>query len=98
MLVEDATCSLLMSRRGGGTSAVRPDLATGLPRISADRRSYSFTVRRGMRFAPPSNAPVTAEDVRPSIERALSSQLGSHAPGIRYLAAIVGARELNRGT
>jgi ABC-type transport system substrate-binding protein len=53
-----------------------------MPALSGDRRTYTFTVRKGFRFAPPSNAAVDAQTFRYSIERALSPQLGPLAPGM----------------
>jgi ABC-type transport system substrate-binding protein len=56
-----------------------------MPTVSSDRRTYTFTVRHGLRFAPPSGAPVTAAAVNYSIERALSPKLGSPRPAAAYL-------------
>ena len=98
-MVEQATCSGLVAQRperGGLAGPVVADLAAAMPAVSPDRRSYTFTLRRGARFAPPSNAPVTAEDVRTAIERALSPKLGANIPGARFLPDVVGAREFHR--
>jgi serine/threonine-protein kinase len=48
-----------------------PEVAD-LPAISNGGRTYTFRIRPGYRFSPPSGAPVTAEVMRYSIERALS--------------------------
>ncbi len=82
--LERATCGGLL-RFSPATGAVQPDLATALPTVSPDRRTYTFTVRHGLRFAPPSGAPVTAESVRYSIKRALSPKLGTPRPAANYL-------------
>jgi hypothetical protein len=98
-MVDRATCSGLLAQRPRGARLLGPvvaDLATSTPSVSPDGRTYTFTVRRGVRFAPPSNAPVTAQDVRSSIERALSPKLGAGTPGIRFLADVVGAQEFHR--
>ena len=73
-----------------------PEAAAALPALSPDRRTYSFMVRKGWRFAPPSDAPLDAETFWFSIERALSSKLGSQAPGIGVLSDLVGARDFHR--
>ena len=73
-----------------------PEAAAALPALSPDRRTYTFMVRKGWRFAPPSDAPLDAETFRFSIERALSSKLGSQAPGIGVLSDLVGARDFHR--
>ncbi len=52
-----------------GSAEVVPDLAAGDPVASGDGRRYTFRVRPGMRFSPPSGAPVTAVDVAFSLER-----------------------------
>ncbi len=96
-MTEQATCATLVSARPASPRRVIPDLAAAMPVVSAGGITYKFRVRREVRFAPPSNAVVTAEAVRFSIERALSPTLGSNLPGIRFLADVVGAQELNRG-
>ena len=80
-MIERATCSMLLARPSGPGGPLEPGLAVAQPRISPDGRTYTFEVRSGVRFAPPSNATVTAEAVRYSVERALSSKLGEHLPG-----------------
>jgi DNA-binding SARP family transcriptional activator/ABC-type transport system substrate-binding protein len=83
--LERVTCGELL-RFSPATGALEPDLAAAMPTVSADRRTYTFTVRRGVRFAPPSGAPVTARAIRYSIERALSPKLGTPRPAATYLA------------
>ena len=50
------------------------------PRSTPDRRTYTFTIRPGYRFSPPSGEPVTAESFRRGIEHALSPALGEPRP------------------
>src|SRR5919201_469808 len=52
-------------------SAAAPEVA-GSPRISADGKTYTFTIRGGFRFSPPSNEVVTAATFKHAIERALA--------------------------
>ena len=52
-----------------------------MPTVSDDGRTYTFTIRSGYRFSPPSNEAVSAETFRYSIERAMSPALGADAPG-----------------
>jgi DNA-binding SARP family transcriptional activator/streptogramin lyase len=96
-MAERATCATLVSARPGSPRQVIPDLATSMPVVSTDGRTYTFRVRQGVRFAPPSRAIVTPKALRYSIERALSPKLGSDVPGIHFLADVVGAQEFNRG-
>jgi YVTN family beta-propeller protein len=74
---------------------LRPEVAAGPPSVSTDGRTYEFRLRRGFRFSPRSNEPVTAEAFERAIERALSPGLGS-APG-GFLADIVGADDYTAG-
>jgi DNA-binding SARP family transcriptional activator/ABC-type oligopeptide transport system substrate-binding subunit/streptogramin lyase len=74
-----------------------PEVATAMPRLSADRRTYTFAVRKGFRFSPPSGAPLDAQTFRYSIERALDPRLGPRAPGIDYLRDLVGAQAFHAG-
>jgi DNA-binding SARP family transcriptional activator/ABC-type transport system substrate-binding protein len=80
---------------GGG---LRPELAASMPTVSADRRTYTFRVRRGLRFSPPSNAPITADVLGDSVERALSPKLGSFRPGAYFLRDLLGVPAYERGT
>ena len=79
--IEFATCATLL-RYPDKPSPVgwklQPEVAASIPDVSADGRTYRFTVRPGYRFSPPSGEPLTAETFRHSIERALSPKL---APG-----------------
>ena len=70
-----ATCAGLLTypdRPGIGGERLVPDVAQALPSVSADGRTYTFIVRPGFRFSPPSGAPVTAVTFKHTIERALS--------------------------
>jgi ABC-type transport system substrate-binding protein/class 3 adenylate cyclase len=77
--------------------ALRPDAAVAMPIVSADGRTYTFTIRPGLAFSPPSNAPITAETFRSTIERALSPKLVDWAPGPQFLSDIVGAEAYRQG-
>jgi peptide/nickel transport system substrate-binding protein len=85
---------LLTYQRVGGTDGIRivSDLATSLPTISNDGRTYTFQVRRGIHYS--NGTLVRPADFRRAIERALQYQslnppLG---PGF-YFEQIVGAGE-----
>jgi ABC-type oligopeptide transport system substrate-binding subunit/class 3 adenylate cyclase/predicted Ser/Thr protein kinase len=68
-----------------------------LPEISPDGRTYTFRIRPGFRFSPPSGKPVTAETMRYTIERALSPKLDPGAQGFTFVSDIVGARAYHAG-
>ena len=75
-----ATCARLMtysSRSGSGAAELVPELATAPPAVSAGGRVYTFRIRPGYRFSPPSGQPVTAAAFQRAIERILRTRTGS---------------------
>jgi peptide/nickel transport system substrate-binding protein len=81
---------LLAYGRSGGAAGYRvvPDLAARMPTIGDGRRSYTFQLRRGIRWS--TGALVRPADVRRGIERALAAS-GGNLPGA-YLAGLVGGK------
>jgi class 3 adenylate cyclase/ABC-type transport system substrate-binding protein len=69
-----------------------PEIAASFPRVSHQSGvwTYEIPVRSTYRFSPPSNAAVTAESMRYSIERALSPELGDFQPAAFFLGEVVG--------
>ncbi len=49
-----------------------PDLAAGQPKISADGKTITVKIKRGIRFGPPVSREVTSADVKYAIERSFS--------------------------
>jgi YVTN family beta-propeller protein len=77
-----ATCAKLVNyvdARAPAGSQLVPEVAAAMPSISQDRRTYTFTIRDGFRFSPPSDAPVTAATFKHTIERTLHPKLRSPA-------------------
>jgi ABC-type transport system substrate-binding protein len=73
-----ATCANLLGypdRSGAAGAVLQPEVASSLPAVSNGGRTYTFHIRRGFRFSPPSNEPVTAQTFRFTFERALSPAL-----------------------
>jgi DNA-binding SARP family transcriptional activator len=98
--LDHATCAPLLGYPAAAPprgQRLVPEVAAAPPSLSRDRRTYTFVVRKGFRFAPPSGASLDAETFRSSIERALSPVLGPRAPGIRYLADLEGAGAFHAG-
>jgi DNA-binding SARP family transcriptional activator len=94
----DATCAGLLTLRAAPAPrgwVVAPGLAD-LP-SSPDRRTWTFTIRDGGRFSPPSNAPVTAASMRFTIERALSPRMGSGAAAPAVLGDLQGVGAFRAG-
>jgi len=98
--IDFATCAKLVNyadASGSAGVALRPEVAAAMPSLSPDRRTYTFRVRSGYRFSPPSNEPVTAETFRYSIERALSPRFGTSQPAATYVRDIAGEQAFREG-
>jgi len=72
-----------------------PDIASGPPRMSTDQRSYTFTLRPGVRYAPPVNREATATDFITAIQRLYDQQNPSYAQ--QYADLISGASAFGAG-
>jgi ABC-type oligopeptide transport system substrate-binding subunit len=80
-----ASCAKLLDYEAeSGAAGVRPvpDLADAMPRRSNGGRTYTFAIRRGFRFSPPSGEPVTAQSMKYTIERSLHPRMRSPAPDL----------------
>jgi class 3 adenylate cyclase/ABC-type transport system substrate-binding protein/outer membrane protein assembly factor BamB len=80
-----------------GSAGLRivPDAAAALPRVSNHRRTYTFTIRPGLRFSPPfERQTVTAQTFRYTLERqiTINSAFGGF---LRY--EVVGASRFLKG-
>jgi len=89
---------------GTGTAGTKlvPDIATEVPTvenggITNDGKTYTFHIRPGIRFAPPVNREVTAEDFKYSFERMMDPATKPTPPGTGFYLSIVGAEEFNTG-
>jgi YVTN family beta-propeller protein len=69
------------------------DLATSLPEPTDAGRTYTFTLRRGVRYS--TGALVRASDVRASIARGLKAP---ESPGAGYFEPVIGASECQPGS
>ncbi|HYH58455.1 MAG TPA: BTAD domain-containing putative transcriptional regulator [Thermoleophilaceae bacterium] len=76
-----ATCAPLYSY-ANQNAALRPEAAVGEPSITKGGRRYTFRVRPGLRFSPPSDEPVTAAAYARAVERALHPRMGSYAASV----------------
>jgi peptide/nickel transport system substrate-binding protein len=96
-----ATCAKLFNypdKAGPAGSRVVPEVAQSLPARSANGKTYTFTIRKGFRFAPPSNERVTAQTFRYAIERSLSPKMKGPALSYGFLANLVGAKAYMAGS
>ncbi len=83
--IELATCARLVGYpdlQGRAGTQLVPEVARSLPTLSRDRRTYTFWIRRGYRFSPPSNEPVTAQTFKHALERSLDPRMYGPAPSV----------------
>jgi YVTN family beta-propeller protein len=76
-------------------SRLEPEVAESLPTRSRDGKAYTFTIRKGFRFSPPSNEPVTARAFKYAIERSLSPRVHGYAAD--FIGDVVGANAYTAG-
>jgi peptide/nickel transport system substrate-binding protein len=72
-----------------------PDIADGPPQVSPDRRTYTFRLRAGVRYAPPVDREVTAQDFITAIERLYDRE--SPSAGQQFANLIAGATAFGAG-
>ena len=88
------TCAGLLrypDKPGADGWVLEPEVAAAMPEVSDDGLTYTFTVRDGFQFSPPSNEPLTATTFKASIERALSPDMPGYF--IQFLPMIDGVTE-----
>src|SRR4051812_11706646 len=93
--LESAPCAKLLNypdKAGDAGTQLQPEVAKSLPKISADGKTYTFTIRSGFKFSPPSNEAVTAETFKHAINRALNPAMQS--PASQFISDIVGAQDV----
>jgi peptide/nickel transport system substrate-binding protein len=96
--VQYATCAKLVNypdRPGPAGAQLVPEVARSMPHRSADGRTYTFNIREGYRFSPPSNQPVTAATFKYAIERSLAPQ--TKGPAVESLDDVIGAKAFEAG-
>jgi peptide/nickel transport system substrate-binding protein len=91
-----ATQRPLYSFKPNQQSESTPDLATGPAEFSADKKTVTVHLKEGIRFSPPVNREVTAEDVKYAIERGKNPNVAN--PYVEsYFKAIEGLPEATGG-
>jgi peptide/nickel transport system substrate-binding protein len=92
----DTTCARLMSYPDKPPPAglrLVPEVAAAYPRASRDRKTWTFTLRKGFRFN--NGAPVRADAFASAINRTLAP--GITSPALQYTQSIVGADDVRSG-
>lgn len=93
-----ATCANLVTypdNPGPAGSQIVPEVAEAVPAPTDGGRTYTFTIRPGFRFSPPSNEAVTAQTFKATIERVASPQLES--PFASEFSGVVGYHDYVTG-
>jgi peptide/nickel transport system substrate-binding protein len=72
---------------------VQPEVATAMPSLSADGKTYTFHIRNDFTFS--SGEKVTAQTFKSVIDRVASPSVGS--PGAWLLSDIAGLKDVNQG-
>jgi peptide/nickel transport system substrate-binding protein len=88
-MLEYATCAKLYNypdKPAPAGAIVVPEVATGFPKVSADRRTATIQLRRTFRFH--TGRPITAANFVAAFNRDASPKLGS--PAVAYLHEIAG--------
>jgi peptide/nickel transport system substrate-binding protein len=80
-------------KEGTAGTQLIPGLATALPTVSADKLTYSMTMRSGLKFS--DGTPVVASDFKFAIERSIKIAWGGDSFFIQY---IKGADAYQKGT
>lgn len=94
-----ATCAKLLNypdAAGERGTQLQPEIAAAMPTVSPDGRTYTFRIRSGFRFSPPSKEAVTAETFRHTIEREIATT-PTDVGLDRNVADIVGAKAFYTG-
>jgi peptide/nickel transport system substrate-binding protein len=90
-LIVYATQRPLVNYRPDDPTHPVPDLAAGLPEVSADNKTVTVKLRSGVKFSPPVNREITSADVKYGIERAFFKTVNNGYAGV-YFADIDGAK------
>jgi peptide/nickel transport system substrate-binding protein len=79
---------------GAEGSRLVPEAAAGFPRVSKDGKTYTFTIRKGIKFS--DGSALTAAAFKRAFERAADPKQAS--PAIAFMHTVVGADKRNAGT
>lgn len=86
----------LYSYKPNTFAAPTPDIASGPPQISSDRKTVTVHIRSGVHFSPPVNREVTSADVAYAIERGANPNVANPYFST-YFGALEGASKATGG-
>jgi len=95
---EYATCLKLLNypdKAGDEGSQLVPEAASSLPTVSSDGKTYTFTIKPGFKFSPPSTETVTAKTFENVFLRDLNPKMSS--PSASFVRDITGASDYVAG-
>jgi peptide/nickel transport system substrate-binding protein len=96
MVMQNATQRPLYAYKPDQTEKPTPDIAAADPQISADGRTVTVSLKRGVRFSPPVNREVTSKDVKYAIERGFTPQVANGYAGA-YFGDLKGVKAFKDG-
>ena len=94
--IEYVTCLKLLNypdASGAAGTRLRPEAAVNLPAVSRDGKTYTFTIRKGLRFN--TGEEVTAATFAEAFNRDLNPKLQS--PAVTFLQDVQGAKAVVNG-
>jgi YVTN family beta-propeller protein len=95
-----ATCAKLLNypdKPAPAGSQLVPEVAKTLPAVSNHGKTYTFTIRKGFHFSPPSTEPVTAQSFKYAIERSQNPRMVAMSGRPEYLDDVVGEKAYAAG-
>ncbi len=91
-----ATQRPLYSHKPNALGEVTPDMASGPPEISSDRKTITVHIRSGVHFSPPVNREVTSADIAYAIERGANPNVANPYFSA-YFSSLEGASKADGG-
>jgi peptide/nickel transport system substrate-binding protein len=86
----------ILSYKPDDLAKASPDLAESYPEVSADGKTITVKLKKGIKFAPPVNREVKAADFKYALERCFLPQVGNGYSNL-YFSDIVGSKDFKDG-
>ncbi len=91
-----STSRPLYNYKPGNFKEPIPDMASGPPQISPDKKTITIPIRHGVHFGPPVNREVTSADVAYALDRGANPNV-ANPYFLAYFKTIVGAEKASGG-